>query len=70
MSEKKNLMADITFIFYVLIVLPAVSFVYFAYALTNLESIEVMIGAAILWAIMIPYPLYWYLKKKIKNQNA
>jgi len=65
MSDKKGLAVDIIFIFYVLVILPAISFVYFAYSLTNFESIETIIGAAILWSITIPYPVYWYLKKKL-----
>ena len=67
MSDDKSWIADIVFIFYVLVILTVASFIYFAYALTNLESIEVAIGATVLWAIMIPYPVYWYLKKKLHN---
>ncbi len=65
MSGNGNMLTDAIFIFYVVVVLPAVSFLYFAYSLTNLETLWVIIGAAILWAVMIPYPMYWYLKKKM-----
>jgi len=67
MSDNKSWITDIIFIFYVLVILTVASFIYFAYALTNLKYIEVIIGAAILWALMIPYPVYWYLKKKLHN---
>ncbi len=65
MPNSSNLLTDAIFIFYVAVILPIVSFVYFAYALTNLEMLWVVIGATILWVVMIPYPVYRYLKKKI-----
>ncbi len=43
--------------------MPSISIIYFGYALTNFDSIYIIIGAIILWLILIPYPLYWYLKK-------
>ena len=61
----KSMATDAVFLFYLVIILPLVSFIYFAYSLTNLETLWVVIGAAILWAIMIPYPLYWYVNKKL-----
>jgi len=61
----KSMATDAVFLFYLVIILPLVSFIYFAYSLTNLETMWVVIGAAILWAIMIPYPLYWYVNKKL-----
>ena len=61
----KGFATDAIFIFYLVIVLPLVSFIYFAYSLTNLETMWVVVGAATLWAIMIPYPLYWYLNRKL-----
>lgn len=60
----KSMITDAEFLFYLVIVLPLVSFIYFAYSLTNLEALWVAVGAVILWAIMIPYPLYRYLNKK------
>jgi len=59
----KNWVKDLIFILYIVILMPSISIIYFGYALTNFDSIYIIIGAIILWLILIPYPLYWYLKK-------
>ncbi|MCD6512385.1 MAG: hypothetical protein J7K61_02120 [Thermoplasmata archaeon] len=62
--ENKNLMVDALFLFYVIIVLPFVSFLYFAIAMTNLPELYALLGGAILWAVMIPYPVYKYVSMR------
>ncbi len=50
------------FIVYIVIIMPFISLIYFGYAFTNFEPIFILIGGIILWLVLIPYPLYWYLK--------
>ncbi len=57
------------FLFHVVIVMPFVSLIHFGYALTNFNVIFAIIGGIILWLILIPYPVYWYLKNRIFIQE-
>ena len=61
----KDWMKDIMFIAHVVIIVPIISVIYFGYAFTNLSIIFVLIGAIVLWSIIIIYPFYWYLKNRI-----
>lgn len=65
----KNWMKDMIFLFHVVIVMPFVSLIYFGYALTNFNVVFAIIGGIILWLILIPYPVYWYLKNRIFIQE-
>lgn len=58
-------MKDLIFIIYVVVVMPLISLIYFGYALTNFNLLVIIAGAVILWLIIIPYPVYWYLKNRI-----
>lgn len=58
-------MKDLVFIIYVVVVMPLVSLIYFGYAFTNFSALAIIAGAIILWLIIIPYPVYWYLKNRI-----
>ena len=60
----KELVRDTIFIVYIAIILPVASFLYLAYALTNLNNIFVVVGIGILWSVMIPYPVYKYISMK------
>lgn len=62
--ENNYLKLDILFLIYVVIILPLASFLYFAIAMTNLQELYALIGGAILWAIMIPYPVYKYVSMR------
>lgn len=53
---------DILFGIYIVVILPLASLFYFAIALTNFDIVMALVGAAILWGVMIPYPVYKYLK--------
>jgi len=57
-------MYDIVFGIYVLVILPLVSFIYFAMAITDFPYFFMILGAIALWGVMIPYPLYKYIKMK------
>ena len=63
--DTNHRVIDIFFILYVILVMPIVSLFYFAYMLTNHDILVTLVGAIILWLILIPYPLYWYLKKRV-----
>ncbi len=65
----KNWMKDAIFIFYVVIVLPVISLIYFGYAFTNFNGIVAIIGGIIMWLILIPYPVRWYLRNRIFIQE-
>ena len=65
MLHPNKLIIDIIFFGYIVLILPAVSFIYFAISLTNWEAVMVILGVAILWGIMIPYPVFWYVKRRI-----
>jgi len=56
---------DILFIIYVAAIIPVVSLFYFAIAITNFDSMIALAGGIILWAILIPYPVYKYIKKRV-----
>lgn len=56
---------DLIFLSYILLILPLVSLIYFAYIFTNLDKIFSILGVIIFWALAIPYPLYWYGKNRI-----
>ncbi|MCD6171011.1 MAG: hypothetical protein J7J36_01120 [Thermoplasmata archaeon] len=60
----KELIIDVVFMVYIAIILPIASFLYLAYAFTNLNSIFIIAGLTILWAVMIPYPVYKYINMK------
>ncbi len=64
----KNWMKDLIFVLYVVIIMPLVSLIYFGYAFTNFEPIFIIIGAIILWIVIIPYPVYWYLRNRISKE--
>ena len=53
---------DVIFAIYIAIVLPLATLFYFAIAITDFPPVFIALGAIILWAIMIPYPLYRYVK--------
>ena len=55
---------DVLFAVYIVIILPLASLFYFAIALTNFDTLLTIAGAAILWGVMIPYPVYRYVKIK------
>lgn len=61
----KKWMKDLIFIIYVVVVMPLISLIYFGYALTNFNPVAIISGGVILWLIIIPYPVYWYLKNRI-----
>ncbi len=61
----KDWMKDAVFIFHIVIVMPLASLLYFGIAFTNFDTLFVIIGAVILWLILIPYPVYWYLKNRV-----
>ena len=61
---NKEKLVDIIFLIYVVLIIPIASFFYFAFATTNLDNLLMVIGAIILWGVMIPYPLYKYTKTK------
>ena len=61
----KDWMKDAVFLLYIVIVMPFASLLYFGYAFTNFETIFIIIGAAALWLVLIPYPVYWYLKNRV-----
>ncbi len=56
---------DLIFFSYILLVLPIISLIYFAYIFTNLDKIFSILGVIIFWAVAIPYPLHWYGKNRI-----
>lgn len=70
MADLKTLLTDIVFFAYLALVLPVVSYVYFAYSLTNWEALPTAAGAVILWAAAIPYPVYWYARRRIWASGA
>ena len=53
---------DVLFGVYIAVILPLASLFYFAIALTNFDIIMALGGAVILWGVMIPYPVYRYIK--------
>lgn len=61
----KDWMKDAIFILYIVIVMPLASLLYFGIAFTNFDAIFIAIGAVMVWLILIPYPLYWYLKNRV-----
>lgn len=63
--NAKKLLTDIVFFGYFIIIFPVVSYVYFAISMTNWATLSVIIGVAILWGIMMPYPVYWYVRRRI-----
>jgi len=65
MRCSKNWQKDLLFIFYVLIIMPLISIIYFGYALTNFDFYVSLAGGIALWLILIPYPVYWYIKNRI-----
>jgi ABC-type iron transport system FetAB permease component len=62
-------MLDVIFLAYALLFMPLVSLIYFAYAFTHFDGIVIAVGAAVLWLVLIPYPLSWYLKKRVFIQS-
>jgi hypothetical protein len=64
-AMKKLLFIDVIFFFYFVVVLTCCTFFFVAYAITYLGGYETVIGTLVLWAILIPYPFYWYWKKRI-----
>ncbi|MBC7129083.1 MAG: hypothetical protein H5T45_05065 [Thermoplasmatales archaeon] len=56
---------DIIFFSYILLILPIISLIYFAYIFTNFEKIFSIAGLILFWIVAIPYPLYWYGKNRI-----
>jgi len=63
----KKWMMDAIFLVYFIIILPFLSLLYFGYALTNFEILITIIGGIIFYLILIPYPVYWYLKNRVSN---
>lgn len=61
----KTLLTDIVFFAYLALVFPAVSYLFFAYSLTNWDALHTAVGAAVLWAVALPYPVYWYVRRRI-----
>jgi len=61
----KKWMMDIVFLLYVIVVLPFISLLFFAYTLTNFEIMFAIAGGVVFYLIFIPYPVYWYLKNRI-----
>jgi len=61
----KKWMMDAIFLTYVIIILPLLSLFYFAYTLTNFEMMIAIVGGIIFYLLLIPYPVYWYLKNRV-----
>jgi len=65
MRCSKNWQKDLLFLFYVLVIMPLISVIYFGYTLTNFDFYIALAGGIVLWLILIPYPVYWYIKNRI-----
>lgn len=65
MAQDSSLLTDLAFFFHILVILPAVSFLFLALALIRLSSLLTALGILIIWAALIPYPVWWYWQRRL-----
>ncbi len=65
MAQHGSILTDIAFFFHILVILPAVSFLFLAIALIRLPSLVSAVGLIVIWLALIPYPVWWYWQRRI-----
>jgi hypothetical protein len=65
MPQHSSLLLDIAVFFHLIVILPAASFIFLALSLTHLSAMMTAAGILILWAALIPYPVWRYWQHRI-----
>jgi hypothetical protein len=62
---KNGVLTDLAFLFHVIVILPAISFMFLAIALIRLPLLVTLAGIAVIWLALIPYPVRWYWQRRL-----
>lgn len=65
MTQDSSILLDIAFFFHLVVILPAASFIFLALSLTHLSMVVTAAGILILWAALVPYPVWQYWQRRI-----
>jgi len=65
MAQHSSILTDIAFFFHILVILPAVSFLFLAITLIRFPSLVSAAGLIVIWLVLIPYPVWWYWQRRI-----
>lgn len=65
-TKDSNILIDIAFLAHILLLLPAASFIYLALTLTRTSPLVTAAGITVIWAALIPYPVWWYWQRRIR----